>query len=89
MYRLLGEFNDMKYPVGSLPSRNGKYELVYEFFTQFEQIDEKYLVELLKYDMLCRDNLKSLPYFIKQDNETALRARKLWSGENMTKAEHI
>ena len=89
MYRLLGEYYDMKYPSGSLPSRNGKYELVYEFFTQFEQIDEGYLVELLKYDMLCRDNLKSLPYFIKQDNETAIRARKLWPGEKMTKAEHI
>lgn len=89
MYRLLGEFYDIKYPIGSLPSRNGKYELVYEFFTQFEQIDERCLVEFLKYDMLCRDNLKSLPYFIKQDNENAIRARKLCSGRKMTKAEHI
>ena len=89
MYRLLGNFYDMKYPVGSLPSRNGKYELIYEFSSQYDRIDKEYLVELLKYDMLCRDNLKSLPYFIKQDNEIALRARKLWTGDKMTKAEHI
>ena len=89
MYEALGKFYDSLYPMGSLPSRNAKYELLYEFALGNSRTEESVIVELLKYDMLCRDNLKALPYFIEYDANEAIKARKLWSDTKLTKAEHV
>ncbi len=90
MYLKLGILYDEKYPLGSLPSRNAKYELLFEFAKAY--LNERELViltQLLKYDMLTIDNLKSLPDFIKPDYEAATMARSLIPERKLTKAEHI
>ncbi len=90
MYMELGKFYDRRYPLGSLPSRNAKYELFYSFVSERLSKDEQtILAELLKYDMLCKDNLKSYPNFIAPDYETAARARMLIPDRKLTKAEHM
>lgn len=90
MYLELGILYDNKYPSGSLPSRNAKYELLHEFAKAY--LDEEELIvltQLLKYDMLTGDNLKSLPVFIKPDYEAAAMARELIPDRKLTKAEHV
>ena len=90
MYLEFGEFYDRKYPSGSLPSRNGKYELFYEFMEdKLSSKDIMVLAELLKFDMLCKDNLKSFPNFLVPDYDMAARARMLIPDRKLTKAEHM
>ena len=90
MYLELGILYDKKYPSGSLPSRNAKYELLYEFASGYLNDKElAVMTQLLKYDMLTGDNLKSLPAFLKPDYEAAAEARSLIPERKLTKAEHI
>lgn len=90
MYMQLGEFYDEKYPAGSLPSRNGKYELIFHFAKGFLNEKELHILEeLLKFDMLSGDNLKSLPDFIKPDANKSAKAKALIPDRKLTKAEHI
>lgn len=90
MYMRMGVLYDEIYPSGSLPSRNAKYELLYEFAKPYLNEQELLvLTQLLKYDMLTGDNLKSLPGFIKPDYEAAAMARALIPGRKLTKAEHV
>lgn len=90
MYFELGILYDQKYPSGSLPSRNAKYELLYEFAANYLGENELLiLTQLLKYDMLTVDNLKSLPKFIDADYEKAAMARSLIPERKLTKAEHV
>lgn len=90
MYMGLGVLYDNKYPSGSLPSRIAKYELLYEFAKSYLNENELLvLTQLLKYDMLTGDNLKSLPVFIEPDYESAAIARSLIPERKLTKAEHV
>lgn len=90
MYMELGEFYDSRYPLGSLPSRNAKYELFYDFMKdRITRSEALILGEFLKYDMLCKDNLKSYPNFLEPDYELAMRARMLIPDRKLTKAEHM
>ena len=90
MYLKLGILYDDKYPSGSLPSRNAKYELLYEFAKPYMKEKELLvLTQLLKYDMLTGDNLKSLPAFLEPDYEAAAMARALIPERKLTKAEHV
>lgn len=90
MYLELGEFYDGRYPSGSLPSRNAKYELFYDFMKDKISSEESMILgELLKFDMLCKDNLKAFPNFIVPDYDMAARARMLIPDRKLTKAEHM
>lgn len=89
-YSDLGKYYDNEYPNGSLPSKNGKYELLYRFGCGY--LDDKrikYLGELLKFDMFCRENIKSLPSFLKFDKVKSDKAGEYAGGRKLTKAEHI
>ena len=78
MYELLSECFERRYSDGSLPSRNGKFELLYDLFG-----------EMFRFDMYLRDNVKSLPECFAFNKDESLRAKR-YSGEHkLTKAEHI
>lgn len=90
MYEMLSEFFERRYSDGSLPSRNGKFELLYDFAGDyFNEHDMMVFGELLRFDMYLRDNVKSLPECFAFNKDESLRAKK-YSGEHkLTKAEHI
>ncbi len=89
-YLQFGEFYMDKYSDGSLPSRNGKYELLFEFSKLHIQERQLHIMkELLKFDMLCRDNVKAMPYFLAEDKLKTKKAREYFEGRKITKAEHI
>ncbi len=91
LYLELGRYYDRHYPQGSLPSRNGKYELLYAFAQELIK-DKKaigYFKDIIKYDMLKRDNVKALPDFLEFNAEKAARARSFSGDRKLTKAEHI
>lgn len=90
MYELLSEYFERRYSDGSLPSRNGKFELLYDFAGDYlNEYDMTIFSEMLRFDMYLRDNVKSLPECFSFNKDEALRAKK-YSGEHkLTKAEHI
>lgn len=90
MYELLSECFERRYSDGSLPSRNGKFELLYDFAGDYlNEHDMMVFGELLRFDMYLRDNVKSLPECFAFNKDESLRAKK-YSGEHkLTKAEHI
>ena len=62
MYELLSECFERRYSDGSLPSRNGKFELLYDFAGDYlNEHDMMVFGEMLRFDMYLRDNVKSLP----------------------------
>lgn len=90
LYEKLGSFYDKRYSMGSLPGRNDRYRLLYDYAKTFlSQQELADFSELLKYDMLARDNLKSPPDFIVMNEEKNLMARRSYSDKKLTKAEHI
>lgn len=90
LYYSLGKFFEERYLMGSLPSRNDKYRLLYDFSKDFCNEEElKCFSELLKYDMLLRDNLKSPPDFIHMDNGRNIEASRMFDDKKLTKAEHV
>lgn len=90
MYELLSECFERRYSDGSLPSRNGKFELLYDFAGDYlNEHDMVVFGEMLRFDMYLRDNVKSLPECFAFNKDESLRAKK-YSGEHkLTKAEHI
>ena len=90
MYELLSECFERRYSDGSLPSRNGKFELLYDFARDYlNEHDMMVFGEMLRFDMYLRDNVKSLPECFAFNKDESLRAKK-YSGEHkLTKAEHI
>lgn len=90
MYELLSECFERRYSDGSLPSRNGKFELLYDFAGDYlNEHDMMVFGEMLRFDMYLRDNVKSLPECFAFNKDESLRAKK-YSGEHkLTKAEHI
>lgn len=90
MYEMLSECFERRYSDGSLPSRNGKFELLYDFAGDYlNEHDMMVFGELLRFDMYLRDNVKSLPECFAFNKDESLRAKK-YSGEHkLTKAEHI
>lgn len=90
MYELLSECFERRYSDGSLPSRNGKFELLYDFAGDYlNERDMMVFGEMLRFDMYLRDNVKSLPECFAFNKDESLRAKK-YSGEHkLTKAEHI
>ena len=90
MYELLSECFERRYGDGSLPSRNGKFELLYDFAGDYlNEHDMMVFGEMLRFDMYLRDNVKSLPKCFAFNKDESLRAKK-YSGEHkLTKAEHI
>lgn len=90
MYELLSECFERRYSDGSLPSRNGKFELFYDFAGDYlNEHDMMVFGEMLRFDMYLRDNVKSLPECFAFNKDESLRAKK-YSGEHkLTKAEHI
>lgn len=90
MYELLSECFERRYSDGSLPSRNGKFELLYDFAGDYlNEHDMMVFGEMLRFDMYLRDNAKSLPECFAFNKDESLRAKK-YSGEHkLTKAEHI
>ena len=90
MYELLSECFERRYSDGSLPSRNGKFELLYDFAGDYlNEHDMMVFGEMLRFDMYLRDNVKSLPECFVFNKDESLRAKK-YSGEHkLTKAEHI
>ena len=90
MYELLSECFERRYSDGSLPSRNGKFELLYDFAVDYlNEHDMMVFGEMLRFDMYLRDNVKSLPECFAFNKDESLRAKK-YSGEHkLTKAEHI
>lgn len=90
LYENLGKLYDNRYPMGSLPGRNDKYRLLYDYGAEFlNETQMECFGELLKYDMLSRDNLKSPPDFIHMNVEKNLSARRLLGDKKLTKAEHV
>ena len=90
LYMELGKLFDKRYPMGSLPDKNGKYRLLYDYAGDFLTEQElEVFGELLKYDMLLRDNLKSPPDFIKMDNALNIIASRALRDKKLTKAEHV
>lgn len=90
LYEKLGSFYDKRYSMGSLPGRNDRYRLLYDYAKTFlSQQELANFSELLKYDMLARDNLKSPPDFIVMNEEKNIMARRSYSDKKLTKAEHI
>lgn len=90
MYELLSECFERRYSDGNLPSRNGKFELLYDFAGDYlNEHDMMVFGEMLRFDMYLRDNVKSLPECFAFNKDESLRAKK-YSGEHkLTKAEHI
>ena len=90
MYELLSECFERRYSDGSLPSRNGKFELLYDFAGDYlNEHDMMVFGEMLRFDMYLRDNVKSLPECFAFNKDESLRAKK-YSGEHkLIKAEHI
>lgn len=90
MYELLSECFERRYSDGSLPSRNGKFELLYDFAGDYlNEHDMMVFGEMLRFDMYLRDNVKSLPECFAFNKDESLRAKK-YSGEHkLTMAEHI
>lgn len=90
MYELLSECFERRYSDGSLQSRNGKFELLYDFAGDYlNEHDMMVFGEMLRFDMYLRDNVKSLPECFAFNKDESLRAKK-YSGEHkLTKAEHI
>ncbi|HAI92219.1 MAG TPA: B12-binding domain-containing radical SAM protein [Butyrivibrio sp.] len=90
MYEMLSECFERRYSDGSLPSRNGKFELLYDFAGDYlNEHDMMVFGEMLRFDMYLRDNVKSLPECFAFNKDESLRAKK-YSGEHkLTKAEHI
>lgn len=90
LYENLGKLYDKRYPMGSLPGRNDKYRLLHDYGAELLNATKlEYFKEFLKYDMLCRDNLKSPPDFIHMNVEKNLSARRLLGDKKLTKAEHV
>lgn len=90
LYEKLGSLYDKRYPMGSLPGRNDKYRLLYDYGAETLETEElEVFRELLKYDMLSRDNLKSPPDFIHMNVDMNLKARRLFGDKKLTKAEHV
>lgn len=90
MYEMLSEYFERRYSDGSLPSRNGKFELLYDFAGVYLNEDDMMVFgEMLRFDMYLRDNVKSLPECFAFNKDESLRAKR-YSGEHkLTKAEHI
>lgn len=90
MYEMLSEYFERRYSDGSLPSRNGKFELLYDFAGDYlNEHDMMVFGEMLRFDMYLRDNVKSLPECFVFNKDESLKAKK-YSGEHkLTKAEHI
>ncbi len=79
MYVQLGEFYNARYHDGSLPSRTDRYRLLYDFAAErLGENETGIMAELLKYDMLLRDNAKNMPDFMRPNP----------AGKRLTKAEH-
>lgn len=89
MYREFGTYYCNRYPDGSLPSRNNKYSLLYEFASGIMDNDElAVMADLLKYDMLLRDNVKTYPAFMEPSAKMREDARR-YVEKGRTKAEHV
>ena len=89
MYREFGTYYCNRYPDGSLPSRNNKYSLLYEFASGIMDNDElAVMADLLKYDMLLRDNVKTYPAFMEPSDKMREDARR-YIEKGRTKAEHV
>ena len=90
MYEQLGAFYEQRYRNGSLPSRNGKFELLYDFSHEYLNEKDMYIFsELLRFDMYLRENVKNLPECFEFDKEMAATARNYSGDRKLTKAEHI
>ena len=90
MYEMLGDFYEKRYAAGSLPSKNGKYELIYDFASDnLNDSDMHIFSELLRFDMYLRENFKNLPSCYSYDKEMAALARNYSGERKLTKAEHI
>lgn len=90
MYEELGTFYEKRYKDGSLPSRNGKFELLYEFAAvRLDKDNLKHFSQLLRFDMYLRENVKALPGCFEFDKDKATAARCFSGERKLTKAEHI
>ena len=64
------------------------YEVIYDFFKDIKDIDNNVLNEIVKFDILLNDNIKSLPVWIntKYDNNFKDKERKFYNNkENIQK----
>ncbi len=64
------------------------YEVIYDFFKDIKDIDNNVLNEIVKFDILLNDNIKSLPVWIntKYDNDFKDKERKFYNNkENIQK----
>ena len=82
MYLELGGLYAKRYADGSLPSKNAKYELLYDYAENVLNSEElRIFKELLKYDMYLRDNVKNMP--------ECIESRQYYGAGKPTKAEHM
>lgn len=64
------------------------YEVIYDFFKNIKDIDNNVLNEIVKFDILLNDNIKSLPVWVntKYDNNFRDKERKFYNNkENIQK----
>ncbi|MBS5794660.1 MAG: B12-binding domain-containing radical SAM protein [Clostridiales bacterium] len=64
------------------------YEVIYDFFKDIKDIDNNVLNEIVKFDILLNDNIKSLPVWVntKYDNNFKDKERKFYNNkENIQK----
>ncbi len=70
------------------PSKMKLYEVIYTFLASVNNIDKNILNEIIKFDILLNDNIKSLPSWIntKYDNDFKEKERNFYSNkENIEK----
>ena len=70
------------------PSKMKLYEVIYSFLASVNNIDKNILNEIIKFDILLNDNIKSLPSWIntKYDNDFKEKERNFYSNkENIEK----
>ena len=70
------------------PSKMKLYEVIYSFLASVNNIDKNILNEIIKFDILLNDNIKSLPVWIntKYDNDFKVKERNFYSNkENIEK----
>lgn len=90
IYEKLGIFYEKRYGDGSLPSKNAKFELIFDFASIYlGDEDMKFFQELLRFDMYLRENVKNLPACFNFDKDVAAKARSFSGDKKLTKAEHI
>lgn len=86
-YQSLGEYFQRKGYMSSQQSRMQNYQILLEFLEEEQRGDAEILKQLMIYDLYARENLKSRPFFARDDSEPQWRRAEQLFYQNFAQSE--